>query len=66
MWATCVPGIDVTICALIQDCIWSDGKELIPDHEYCAPMDLTDDVALIEKCIKADVAADCNYGCQWR
>jgi len=29
-------------------------------------MDLTDDVTLIEKCVSAQLPADCNYGCQWR
>jgi hypothetical protein len=66
MWPTCAASTDLDACTKIPECIWSDGKELIPDHEFCAPMEITDDVTLIEKCIKANVAADCNYGCQWR
>jgi hypothetical protein len=55
-----------TTCSLAAGCNWSSGQELIPDHDFCAPMDLTKDTTLIKKCLGADVVADCNDGCQWR
>ena len=65
-WSICIEQKDAASCSLKPGCIYSDGKELIPDHDFCAPMDLTSDVALIQTCVAADVAAACNAGCQWR
>jgi hypothetical protein len=46
-------------------CLWSDGKLLIPDHDFCAPADLTDDVSVMFGCVKSD-EANCNGQCMWR
>jgi len=36
-----------TECAIAAGCNWSNGKELIPDQDFCAPLDLTTDVTII-------------------
>jgi len=72
MWSACLAA-DVGTCATtmvsstgIPSCVYSNGKDLIPDHDFCAPMDLTNDVQLIQTCVKADSATTCGTGCQWR
>jgi hypothetical protein len=60
------PASDTAPATPGYGCSWSDGKDLIPAHEFCAPMDLTLDVQLIQKCIASDAAATCDQGCQWR
>jgi hypothetical protein len=47
-------------------CKWSNGKGLIPDHDFCAPSDLTTDVQQIGKCIATKDAATCVAPCNWR
>jgi len=66
VWEACVSSASPTMCADNAGCNWSDGKEFIPDHEFCAPMDLTTNVDLIERCVSAENVTDCNNGCQWR
>jgi hypothetical protein len=66
MWDLCIASNDAADCSIATGCIWSDGKELIPDQEFCAPMDLTNDVKLIQKCVSSDSATTCDEGCQWR
>jgi hypothetical protein len=39
---------------------------LIPDHPFCAPMDLTKDIKIIQSCVSADSATTCGTDCQWR
>ena len=41
MWTLCTDAKDTTECSIATGCNWSDGKELIPDHDFCAPMDIT-------------------------
>jgi len=62
----CVKSDTMALCSISAGCNWSTGKELIPDHDFCAPMDLTDDINLIQRCLSADTTALCNQGCQWR
>jgi hypothetical protein len=64
-WAACVAADTVALCSNIMNCNWSNGQELIPAGDFCAPMELTMDVALLEKCVKSSSATDCNEGCQW-
>jgi len=66
VWSGCIASTDTAMCANNAGCVWSSGKELIPDHDFCAPMDLTKDVQLIQKCLSAETAALCNQDCQWR
>ena len=65
-WTMCVAATEPITCANTQGCNWSNGKELIPDHDFCAPMDLTNNVDLIKECISADANATCVAGCSWR
>jgi hypothetical protein len=62
----CLVADNAADCANIAGCVYSEGKELIPDHEFCAPMDLTKDTTLIQTCLSADSATTCGTGCQWR
>jgi hypothetical protein len=65
-WTTCVALADSSSCSDVTYCNWSDGKELIGKDDFCAPMDLTNDVTLIQSCVKADSATTCGTGCSWR
>jgi hypothetical protein len=47
VWDGCITSTTAATCSISAGCNWSTGKELIPDHDFCAPMDLTTDVALI-------------------
>lgn len=46
-------------------CLWSNGKLLIPEHDFCAPLDITDDVNVMTGCISTD-EANCVGQCKWR
>lgn len=46
-------------------CLWSDGRLLIPEHDFCAPLDLTDDANVMTGCINSD-EANCFGQCKWR
>ena len=39
---------------------------MIPDHDYCAPKDLTQDVDLIDRCVETLTATTCVDECWWR
>jgi hypothetical protein len=49
-------------------CVFSNGAELIPDHPFCAPRVMVDDVKAIEFCTNADENSckDTTKGCEWR
>jgi hypothetical protein len=66
VWETCTRESDPTGCSTVYGCNWSDGKELIPPHDFCAPMDVTNDVTLISECVSAESNATCGAGCAWR
>jgi hypothetical protein len=66
VWDICVMADTSATCSIAPGCNWSTGTELIPDHEFCAPMDLTKDVKLIQSCLSSDSATTCDEGCQWR
>ena len=72
MWKTCLENTgSLDSCTKIPECIWSDGKELIPDHDFCAPTDVDKTqidtlIQSVEKCVLVDTATGCNDGCQWR
>jgi hypothetical protein len=46
----CISKDTAALCTDAK-CLWSDGTDLIPDHDFCAPADLTDDVKSIQSCI---------------
>jgi hypothetical protein len=50
-----------------MNCLFTNGVELIPDHEYCAPKNITQNVTAIVDCQKAD-KDQCgrSYLCAWR
>jgi hypothetical protein len=53
-WSQCITK-DVSDCETPgNECKWSNGKGLIPYHDFCAPVDLTDDVSIIKMCIEKD------------
>jgi hypothetical protein len=62
-FAACLPKV-ATECT--GNCVWSNGKALIPDRDFCAPADMTDDVDLIAKCVNSDTDATCVAPCKWR
>jgi len=66
VWYGCTKSDSKDTCSITAGCNWSSGQELIPDHDFCAPMDLTKDTAVIQRCVGAVDAATCNDGCQWR
>jgi hypothetical protein len=66
VWSTCLNAQEPTDCAKAAGCVYSEGKELIPDHPFCAPMDLTKDIKIIQSCVSADSATTCGTDCQWR
>ena len=66
VWSACIDQKEATTCSTAAGCNWSTGKELIPDGEFCAPLDLTTDVDLIKTCLSAQIVTECNAGCQWR
>jgi len=43
-YGMCLSKSDSTICELAIKCKWSNGTAMIPDHDFCAPADITDDV----------------------
>ena len=47
-------------------CMWSNGTDLIPDRDFCAPADLTDDVTVITGCINSIDETTCIGNCKWR
>lgn len=59
----CINERDPASCSLAQGCNWSDGKELIPENNFCAPAALTDDVAQIKTCLNYETHATCIGGC---
>lgn len=48
------------------NCMWSNGKGMIPDHDFCAPADLTDDLNVIQQCVASKDEATCAAPCKWR
>jgi hypothetical protein len=44
VFESCLKSDTAALCSLAAGCNWSDGKELIPTEDFCAPMDLTKDV----------------------
>jgi hypothetical protein len=39
---------------------------MIPNHPFCAPADLTDDIDIVKACIASQDSAVCIAPCQWR
>jgi hypothetical protein len=60
VWDGCIAHPTAATCSISAGCNWSTGKELIPDHDFCAPMDLTKDVKLIKTCLSSDSATTCG------
>jgi len=65
-WDSCMNLYSSSACSMEQGCNWSTGKELIPDHPFCAPADLTNDFNLVQGCVAVQNATDCVTPCQWR
>ena len=67
-----VTAADLTMCigkdqaACAAPCVFSNGADLIPTESFCAPRDMTKDVALIERCTNADKATCVEPDCRWR
>jgi hypothetical protein len=62
-FAACLPQV-ATECT--GNCVWSNGKALIPDQDFCAPAYMTDDVQTIAACVDSDTDATCVAPCKWR
>jgi hypothetical protein len=62
-FAACLPK-SATECT--GTCVWSNGKALIPDRDFCAPAFMTDDVQTIASCVDSDTDATCVTPCKWR
>ena len=70
-WAQCVSKTNAAECSTVSvsgapQCVWNFGADLIPDRDYCAPRDLTQDVDLIDRCVETTTAATCIDQCKWR
>lgn len=50
----------------VAPCMFSNGKSLIPDSDFCAPENLTEDVKQIVQCVSAQGEAVCAPPCKWR
>jgi hypothetical protein len=48
------------------DCMWSNGDDLIPKEDFCAPAAFTDDLKEVMKCINAKGETVCGPTCKWR
>ena len=57
-------SLDEATC--VGSCKFSTGVSLIPDSDFCAPADLTDDVKQIMTCVSAQGEAVCAPPCKWR
>jgi len=70
-WSQCVSR-NVTSCSYgssstasyTNECVATNGSELIPNSSFCAIKYLTDDVSVIQSCMGVDEAA-CTGDCQW-
>jgi hypothetical protein len=66
-WSMCLGKKQEQECnSNVNVCIWNNGADLIPDHDYCAPRFMTEDVGLIDKCVENKDSATCKDQCQWR
>jgi len=61
-WNTCLWNDESECYNTGGQCIWSNAVELIPDHEFCAPRDMTKNVSTIMYCVGAD-KMNCNDKC---
>jgi len=48
-WTLCLKK-SATDCPTAE-CAFNNGVEMIPDHDFCAPAMMTDDLAIIQSCI---------------
>jgi hypothetical protein len=62
-WEMCLQGQGQADC--VAPCVWNNGVDLIPDHEYCAPAMMTNEVSTIMNCVQAN-QSDCSGQCKWR
>jgi len=70
-WAECVVKTNSAECMTVSvsgvlQCAWNNGADLVPDHDYCAPKDLTQDVDLIDRCVETITSTTCVDQCKWR
>jgi hypothetical protein len=66
-WSMCLGKKQEQECnSNVNVCVWNNGADLIPDHDYCAPRFMTEDVGLIDKCVETKDPATCKDKCQWR
>lgn len=66
MMEDCLKNDVKDMCITKAECMWSNGKALIPDHDFCAPTDITDDLNIIKTCGNNDAEAVCVAPCKWR
>jgi hypothetical protein len=64
-FAQCITKASATECNSAT-CRWSNGTDLIPESDFCAPAVLTDDVQTIAGCISQQTDTACNGQCKWR
>jgi hypothetical protein len=63
-WAQCISKTGKDECnSNVNVCAWSNAADLIPDHDFCAPRDMTKDTGLINKCVDTKDAAACVDQC---
>jgi hypothetical protein len=66
---TCFNLDTIALCASEagRECKWSNGTALIPDRDFCAPADITDNVDTIKMCVSKDTETNCDVPeCKWR
>ena len=65
VFSQCVDKQSATECDNAV-CKWSNGKDLIPERDFCAPKDMTKKLDEILGCIGKDSATTCDGICEWR
>ena len=66
-WTQCVSKTNAAECTQVaSQCAWNNGADLVPDHDYCAPADMTQDVDLIDRCVETKDPSVCIDQCKWR
>jgi len=64
-WYECPTDASESECGM--NCLYTNGAELIPENDFCAPQNITQNVTAIVACSQAD-REQCGsfYQCAWR
>ena len=62
-WEKCL-NKDSTECDSSDVCLWSNGADMIPDKDFCAPLFMSSNVTYIKECMNAEKDV-CTGQCLW-